>query len=87
MIYTQMQLKRAPLGYVPGCETQHDDIANVMRQVFPGGRVRLTYDKHSGRVEALVDSRSVGRWDKLTVGTWYDILYTLENDFSTLIAK
>ena len=47
-----MQLKKAPLGYVPGCETQHDDIANVMRQVFPGGRVRLTYDKHSGRVEA-----------------------------------
>ena len=58
-----------------------------MRQVFPGGRVRLTYDKNSGHVEALVDSRSVGRWDKLTVGTWYDILYTLENDFSTLIAK
>ena len=70
----QMPLKQAPQGYIPNCDTYHDEVGNVMRQWF-------NYDKNTGVGEAIVEGRVVGRWNEITVGTWGDILYTLETEF------
>ena len=81
----QMPLKQAPQGYIPNCDTRHDEVGNVMRQWFNGGKVRFNYDKNTGVGEATVEGRVVGRWDEVTVGTWGDILYTLETEFKDKI--
>lgn len=81
----QMPLKQAPQGYIPNCDTHHDEVGNVMRQWFNGGKVRFNYDKNTGVGEATVEGRVVGRWDEVTVGMWGDILYTLETEFKDKI--
>lgn len=80
----QLTIKKAPQGYIPNCETYHDEVANTMRQHFNGG-VSFIYYKSTGYCEALVDNRVVGRWKDLTVGMWGDILYTLETEFKDKI--
>jgi|GEM_PF-2585778 len=80
----QMPLKQAPQGYIPNCDTYHDEVGNVMRQHFNGG-VSFIYYKNTGYCEALVDNRVVGRWKDITVGMWGDILYTLETEFKDKI--
>ncbi|MEG1159352.1 MAG: hypothetical protein RSD70_03095 [Acidaminococcaceae bacterium] len=82
---TQLQLKKAPQGYIPACDTQHSEADNVMHQWFPGGRVRFDYDKTTGIGQASVDGRIIGSWDVVTIGMWGDILYTLNTDFKHLI--
>lgn len=84
-MFGNIELKQAPQGYIPNCETLHDEVGNVMRQSFKGGRVRFNYYKNTGLAEALVDNRTVGNWYDVTVGMWGDILYTLETEFKDKI--
>ncbi len=86
-MFGNIELKKAPQGYVPNCETVHDEVGRVMRQQFKGGKVRFNYDKTTGTAEAIVDNRVVGRWNDLTVGMWGDVLYTLETEFKDKITQ
>lgn len=81
----QLIIKNAPQGYIPDCDTCHDEVGKVMRQWFKGGRVRFIYDKSTGVAEAIVEGRVVGRWSDITVGMWGNILYTLETEFKNKI--
>lgn len=81
----QLTIKKAPQGYIPNCDTHHDEVGNVMRQWFKGDKVRFNYDKNTGTAEAIVEGRVVGRWNEVTVGMWGDILYTLETEFKDKI--
>lgn len=81
----QLTIKKAPQGYIPNCDTHHDEVGNVMRQWFKGDKVRFNYDKNTGTAEAIVEGRVVGRWNEVTAGMWGDILYTLETEFKDKI--
>lgn len=87
MNYQTINLLQAPISYIPACDTHHDEVGNVMRQWFKGDRVRFNYYKNTGFAEALVDGDVVGAWNRVTVGMWANILYTLETRFKHLIDK
>lgn len=86
-MFEPIRLLQAPQGYIPGCNTEHREVENVMYQTFKGGRVVFKLNKTTGVAEALVDNRNVGTWKQLTVGDWANVLYTLETEFNHLIEK
>lgn len=81
----QILLMQAPQGFIPNCETEHT--STEMLQTFPGGKVRMNYDKTTGTATAYVDGRPIGTWKDLTIRTWGDILYTLQTTFNHIISK
>lgn len=86
-MFSSIQLKQAPQGYVPTCSCRHSETENTMYQTFPGERVVFKFNKTNGLAEAFVDNRLVGSWNDLTVKTWGDVLYTLETEFKNYIDK
>lgn len=79
-------LKKAPAGYIPGVETSHD-ADNVMRQTFPGGRIKLECNKTNSEAVVTIDGRQVARFKELTIADWGNILYTLETQYKEYITK
>ena len=86
-MFQSIQLRRAPRGFIPNCETVHEEVGNIMRQTWPGNNVCLELNKKTGEVIASVDRRTVGMWKDVTVGMWGDIVYTLETEFSDRITN
>ena len=80
------QLKQAPAGYVPNVETTHGADC-VMRQTFPGGRIKLECNKTNSEAVVTIDGRQVARFKELTIADWGNILYTLETQYKEYITK
>ena len=83
-MFNNLNLRKAPQGFVPDCQTWHNETAHTICQSFFGGRVKFIYDKTTGEGTATANGRTVGCWNDITVGMWSDILYTLSVDYDYL---
>ena len=53
-------------GYVPKCETTHEEVEKTMTQTF-GPRVKLVVDKETGDVSVYVDGQLKDSYKNITV--------------------
>ena len=53
-------------GYVPKCETTHEEVEKTMTQTF-GPRVKLVVDKETGDVSVYVDGQLKDSYKSITV--------------------
>ncbi len=53
-------------GYVPECETTHEEVEKTMTQTF-GPRVKLVVDKETGDVSVYVDGQLKDSYKNITV--------------------
>ena len=82
---TNLVLKEAPAGFIPNCETRYLETEGIILQVFKGGKVTLKLYKSDSHCEAVVESRTVGRFTDVTIRDWSNILYTLQTEFANQI--
>lgn len=76
----QLALKRGGKltdGYMPKCETTHEEVENTMTQTF-GPRVKLVVDKETGDVSVYVDGQLKDSYKSITVPDLMQLQYEVE---------
>ena len=76
----QLALKRGgklPDGYMPKCETTHEEVEKTMTQTF-GPRVKLVVDKETGDVSVYVDGQLKDSYKSITVPDLMQLQYEVE---------
>ena len=76
----QLALKRGGKltdGYVPECETTHEEVEKTMTQTF-GPRVKLVVDKETGDVSVYVDGQLKESYKDITVPDLMQLQYEVE---------
>ena len=76
----QLALKRGGKltdGYVPECETTHEEVEKTMTQTF-GPRVKLVVDKETGDVSVYVDGQLKDSYKNITVPDLMQLQYEVE---------
>lgn len=82
LIYTNEQ---APQGYCPNVETIHDHAQGVMYQSF-GGRVELQVNRTTNAAIIVIDGATVATFNDMTLSTWGNVLYSLQQIYNQLNA-
>lgn len=82
LIYTG---KHATKGYCPNVETRHDHVRGVMYQNF-GDRVELQVSRETNAATIIIDHEPVATFNDMTIGTWGDVLYSLQRIYNQLNA-
>lgn len=82
LIYTGMV---APAGYMPDVETHFDHSAGVMHQTLRG-RVRLSVNLKENITTIYVDDKQVTKLDDMTIASWGNVLYSLQQMYNQLNA-
>lgn len=82
LIYTG---KRAPQGCTPAVETRFDHVRGVIHQSF-GDRVELQVNRETNAAMIIIDHEPVATFNDMTVGTWGDVLYSLQLIYNQLNA-
>ena len=80
LIYTG---ERAPKDYCPNVETTHDQERGMMIQSF-GDRVELHVNMKTNAAAIIIDRQPVATFNDMTVGTWGDVLYSLQKIYNQL---
>lgn len=75
--------KPAPKDYRPNVETRYDQVRGVMYQNF-GDRVELQVDRETNAATIIIDHEPVATFNDMTLGTWGDVLYSLQNIYNQL---
>jgi len=75
----------APNGYCPNVETRHDHTTRTMSQMI-GDRVELRVSKATNEATIVIDGEQVAAFDDMTIDTWGDVLYSLQQVYNQLIA-
>lgn len=79
-------LLHAPEGYVPKVETLFDQARDIMYQSF-GDRVALEVELKTGRATIFIDHNPVAVFDDMSLETWGDILYSLQQVYNQLASR
>lgn len=82
LIYTG---EHAPQGYCPNVETKHDQVRGMMYQTF-GDRVELQVSRETNVATIVIDNEPVATFNNMTLGTWGDVLYSLQKVYNQLNA-
>lgn len=82
LIYTGAH---APNGYCPDVETTFDHAAGTMRQNF-GQRVELLVQRPTNEATIIIDKHPVATFSDMTLGTWGNVLYSLQKIYNQLNA-
>jgi hypothetical protein len=82
LIYTG---EHAPKGYCPNVETRHDHVRGMMYQNF-GDRVELQVSRETNAATIIIDHEPVATFNDMTIGTWGDVLYSLQKIYNQLNA-
>lgn len=80
LIYTG---KHAPRGFCPNVETRFDHVRGMMYQSF-GARVELQVNRNTNAATIIIDNEVVATFDDMTLGTWGDVLYSLQKIYNQL---
>lgn len=80
LIYTG---EHAPKGYCPNVETRHEQ--GVMYQTF-GNRVELQVNRETNIATIIIDGNKVASFGDMTLGTWGDVLFSLQKIYNQLNA-
>ncbi len=75
----------APKGYSPDVDTRHDHVNGMMCQSI-GERVELQVTRPGNVATILIDGEPVATFDDMTIGSWRDILYSLQQIYNQLNA-
>ncbi|WP_297416058.1 hypothetical protein [uncultured Alistipes sp.] len=82
LIYTG---ERAPRGYCPNVETRYDHVRGMMYQNI-GNRVQLQINRETNAASIIIDHEPVATFNDMTIGTWSDVLYSLQKIHNQLNA-
>jgi len=82
LIYTSAH---APSGYCPNVDTRHDHAKRVMSQMI-GERVELQVSRDRNTATIIIDGEEVATFDGMTISSWGDVLYSLQQVYNQLIA-
>lgn len=82
LIYTG---EHAPQGYCPNVETKHDQARGMMYQTF-GDRVELQVSRETNVATIVIDNEPVATFNNMTLGTWGDVLFSLQKIYNQLNA-
>ncbi|MEG2063502.1 MAG: hypothetical protein RRY23_00025 [Alistipes sp.] len=82
LIYTGMN---APQGFCPNVETRHDQVRGMMYQTF-GDRVELQVSRETNAATIIIDNEPVATFNDMTLRTWGDVLYSLQQIYNQLNA-
>lgn len=74
----------APADYVPNVETSFP--CGFMKQSF-GDRVRLTVNLSTNVADVYIDDKKVATFGDMTISSWSDVLFSLQQVYNQLIAK
>lgn len=81
VIYTG---SHAPNGFCPNVDTRHDRRTGITHQKF-GDRVELQVSRATNAATIVVDGKSVATIEGLTLRSWGDALYSLQQIYNQLI--
>ena len=79
----KMLREAAPVGYIPDVETGFDHAVGVMHQTFCS-RVRLSVNLKDNIATIYVDDKQVAKFNDITIGTWGNALYSLQQMLNQL---
>jgi hypothetical protein len=75
----------APAGYCPDVDTHHDHTTRMMYQKI-GERVELQVSKDTNAASILIDGQHVASFNDMTIRSWGDVLYSLQQIYNQLNA-
>ena len=81
MIFTGLT---APEGHVPDVETTYDHVRGVIRQDFRC-RLAIEYNRHTCVATILLDNDPIATTPEMNLGSWAQILYSLQLMYNRLV--
>lgn len=82
LIYTGVN---APQGFCPNVETSHDHVNGLILQNF-GERIELQISRRTNAAEVIIDGQTVVIFNDMTISSWGNVLYSLQQVYNQLNA-